>query len=97
MGSVPPHYDREMMACVLCDNQLKQDMEIRIPTRNTVQPRRTNAGRGVSGRGGGRGLSYNNSHVNGRAGRNGGASQGIKCFKCGGPHYASACPNNQRR
>ena len=101
MGSVPPHYDREMMACVLCDNQLKQDMEIRIPTRNSVQPRRTNTGRG----GGGRGLSYNNSNMNGRAGRNGGrdnaggrgANQGIKCFKCSGPHYASACPNNQRR
>ncbi|KAL9183480.1 hypothetical protein ACHAXT_004336 [Thalassiosira profunda] len=28
MGSVPPHYDQELVTCVLCDDQLKRDMDI---------------------------------------------------------------------
>lgn len=74
-GSVPPHYDRELTTCILCDDQLKQDMDIRIPSMNQVQPRRT-----ASARDNGRGST--------RSSR--------KCFKCGGPHFANACPNNQR-
>ena len=54
-GSVPPHYDRELLTCVLCDDQLKNDMDIRIPSLNQVNYRRTgNSGRG---RGSGRGSS----------------------------------------
>lgn len=51
-GSVPPHYDRELCACVLCDEQLKIDMDIRIPALNQVQYRRTGnleGGRGNQG------------------------------------------------
>ena len=101
MGSVPPHYGQELTACVLCDNHLKEDMEIRIPSMNSVQPR--NRG-GTSGRGGGgRSSTYNSSAGrNGGRGNNGGrgggggpSTQGIQCFKCGGPHYASACTSNQ--
>ena len=95
MGSVPPHYDRETTACVLCDNNLKSDMEIRVPSMNQVQPRRTrragaNHGRGRTGRGG-------NAESLDNRGRCTLGSGGIQCFKCGGPHYANACPQNRRR
>ena len=113
-GSVPPNYGHELITCVLCDNQLKQDMDFRIPSMNTVQPRRTASSSSSStGRGGGRGHAGRGTYNTGRGGRNGGgrgnnqsfgynnnggrggSNQGIQCFKCGGPHYASACP--QRR
>lgn len=98
MGSVPPHYGQELTACVLCDNHLKEDMDIRIPSINSVQPR---SRAGTSGRGGDRSSTYNSSAGrNGGRGNNGGrgggpSTQGIQCFKCGGPHYASACTSNQ--
>jgi len=98
MGSVPPHYDREVVTCILCDDHLKRDMDIRIPSANQVQPRRTGSTRG--GRGGGRGgrSSSGRGRNTGRGGDGGrGAGTGIQCFKCGGPHYASACTSNQRR
>ena len=102
MGSVPPHYDQEMLACVLCDDQLKTDMEIRIPSRNQVQPRRTGSnprgGRSSNNHASGRGGNATRAGGRGRgSGRGRGASSGIQCFRCGGPHYANACPNNQRR
>lgn len=103
VGSVPPHYDREMTACVLCDRNLKSDMEIRIPCVNQVQPRRTGStggGRG-RGRGRGRGAALAGTGRNAGRGENRGRGApgpgGIQCYKCGGPHYANACPSNQRR
>ena len=81
MNSVPPHYDRELITCVLCDDQLKEDMEIRIPSLNQVQPRRTgntSGGRGSSnyyqgnGTGGGRGGRGSNYHQGGGSNSAGG-------------------------
>jgi DNA topoisomerase-3 len=61
-GSVPPHYDRELCACVLCDEQLKNDMDIRIPALNQVNYRRTgNSGGGRGGQSNSWGTSNNNS------------------------------------
>ena len=104
-GSVPPHYDLELTTCILCDDHLTRDMEIRIPSLNRVQPRSTasaggrgrSGGRGGgrgSGRGGGRGSDRSNNRNNADSRRTGNGE--IQCFKCGGPHYANACPNNQR-
>ena len=106
MGSVPPQYDRETVACLLCDRDLTRDMDIRIPNINEVQPRRTsNSG----GRGGGSGNyehRHGGRHENSDRGRGGGGrgrgghggrGAGIQCFKCGGHHYASACPNNSNQ
>ena len=95
MGSVPPHYDRELTTCVLCDDHFTRDMDIRIPSINQVQPRRTGATGGGRGRGSGRGSNgdsdFRRGSDNGR-----GAGGGIQCFQCGGPHFANACPNYQR-
>jgi len=105
MGSVPPHYDRELITCILCDDHLKRDMEIRIPSMNQVQPRRRSTGSTGGGRGRGRGSNsrgggQTTSGGGGNTGRgdNGGrgAGPGILCFKCGGPHYANQCTSNQR-
>lgn len=79
MGEVPPHYDRELITCVLCDDHFMNEMDIRIPRINQVQPRRT------GGRSGGRASNVTSSD-NGR-----GSGGGIRCFKCGGPHFANAC------
>ncbi|KAL7547835.1 hypothetical protein ACHAWF_011106 [Thalassiosira exigua] len=51
-GSVPPHFDREYVSCVLCDEQIKRDMDIRIPSMNQVHPRRRNNNAGRQRRGG---------------------------------------------
>ena len=42
-GSVPPHIDREVTVCVLCDSAFRQDLNIRLPVRGQVatNPRRT--------------------------------------------------------
>jgi len=101
MGSVPPHYDRELITCVLCDENLKRELEIRIPSMNQVQPRRTGSagggrGRGSNDRGGGRTSGRGRNAGRGDGGGRG-AGAGIECYKCKGPHYANACPNNQRR
>jgi len=62
-GSVPPHYEREFIGCILCDETLKRDFDIRLPKFNQVRVntrnparRRGNGGRGSGGgRGRGRG------------------------------------------
>jgi len=102
-GSVPPHYDRELVTCILCNDNFRTDMDIRIPTINQVNPRRTGnrgSGRGRNGRG-------NSSSANRGRERGGGrriltttttASDrgGIQCFRCGqSGHYANSCPNQR--
>ena len=84
-GSVPPHLDRHHVACVLCDQMLKQDMNLRLPQVNqvairnrTVNSRATGrtgrggrgGGRGRGGRGG-RGYTANQMAGNGVGGRRG--------------------------
>lgn len=98
-GSVPPHFEREYIGCVLCDEMLRNDMEIILPTLNQVRTRRLHnmAARPRNGRGtarsstrSGRGnlrqrsdVSFNNN------------TTGNVCFRCGQPgHYAPNCPNN---
>ena len=68
-GSVPPMYDREMTTCILCDSNLRSDMNIRLPSMNQVNPRRT------GNRGGGRG-GRSNSDPRGGQGRGSPASSG---------------------
>lgn len=88
-GSVPPMYDRETTACVLCDRNLKSDFHINIPDINRVNPRRTNpstVGRGrnysTTGGGGrgGRGNSSNNrnasTHISSNSSSNSAAGRG---------------------
>ncbi|KAL7489604.1 hypothetical protein ACHAW6_015258 [Cyclotella cf. meneghiniana] len=100
-GSVPPVYDRETITCILCDNQLKSDFHINMPSVNRVNPRRTNN----SGGGRSQGSNANNRNApnnsrnqssrgsSGGPGRTGG---GTTCFRCGETgHYANACPNQR--
>ena len=63
-GSVPPHIEREYVGCVLCDDFLRQDMNINLPQFNQVRNRGVgnttrygslNGGRGESSRSRGRG------------------------------------------
>eukprot|EP00816_Leptocylindrus_hargravesii_P010225 CAMPEP_0196821876 /NCGR_PEP_ID=MMETSP1362-20130617/81322_1 /TAXON_ID=163516 /ORGANISM="Leptocylindrus danicus, Strain CCMP1856" /LENGTH=270 /DNA_ID=CAMNT_0042201251 /DNA_START=168 /DNA_END=980 /DNA_ORIENTATION=- len=51
-GSVPPHFDRVHVCCVLCDALLKEDMGLKLPSLNQVRihGRSYNAGRGRGGR-----------------------------------------------
>ena len=81
---VPPMYDRETTACILCDRNLKADFHVNMPDINRVNPRRTNSttaggrGRGSSSSnrsystnnsGRGRGSNSNYSRSNNAAGR----------------------------
>ncbi len=84
-GSVPPHYDQTLTTCILCDDHMTRDMEIRIPKMNQVQARST-----ASRRGGGRASSRVGNSRSGRVN----ADSRLQCFQCGGPHYANACPKN---
>ena len=70
-GSVPPHYDRSYVGCVLCDDTLRQDMNIRLPQSNQVSTNsrnRTRAAAGTTNRStaGGRGGSGRGDSVGGR-------------------------------
>jgi len=102
-GSVPPHFEREYLGCVLCDQMLKSDMRITIPQVNQVRQRgRTGTGRqgrAARGRQGraerGRGAARGRGGANRNNGGTGGTNEGITCFRCGqAGHYASGCPNN---
>jgi len=46
--------------------------------------------------GGGRTAGQGRNAGRGNNGGRGASTGGIECFKCGGPHYASSCPNAQR-
>lgn len=101
-GSVPPHFEREYLGCVLCDQMLKSDMNIIIPRPGQARQRvgaRTgrNGGTAVRGRGSVRGRGPVRGR--GRANRNNGGTsrtiEGITCYRCKqAGHYSSACPNN---
>ena len=67
-GAVPPHYGYDQIACVLCDSEFRGEMQVRLPSMNQVNPRRT--GNTSMGRGRGRASSSNNS-VGRRGGRGG--------------------------
>ena len=87
-GSVPPHFDREYLGCVLCDQIFKSEIRISIPQLNQVRIRRTNGGRGTTNR--------RTHRANGRVDVTNRNNAGISCFRCGrSGHYASACPSNQ--
>lgn len=69
-GSVPPDFDREHIACVLCDPLLKNELNVSIPSLNQVQirgggRRRPDQGRGSStnrnANNGGRSRNFNRS------------------------------------
>jgi len=102
-GSLPTSYDREVVACILCDDLFKGDiLRINLPALDRVRVRSTNdhingraRGGGRSsgnsaGRGRGRGNQTNNAGRSNSSGRN--ALNG--CFNCGGQgHFAQACPH----
>mmetsp|Transcript_13185 Transcript_13185/g.38827 ORF Transcript_13185/g.38827 Transcript_13185/m.38827 type:complete len:979 (-) Transcript_13185:215-3151(-) len=85
-GSVPPHFGREYVGCILCDQALRRDMNITLPQLNQVRRRGRPTGREGRERRGDADRS-----------RSQGAGADISCFKCGRPgHYASACPNSRQ-
>jgi len=102
-GSVPPFWEREIIACILCDDLFKDEpCNITFPKidRVTIRPA-TN--QHISGRGRGRGRSSDNTtggrgrgrgnqtNHGGRSNVHGRNSQ-IVCFKCNRPgHFASTC------
>jgi DNA topoisomerase-3 len=71
-GSVPPIYDRETTACILCDGNLKSDFHINMPDINRVNPRRTNN----TGGGRGRGSNFNSNGRNHSTSSSGGRGRG---------------------
>lgn len=108
-GSVPPHFEREYTGCVLCDDFLRRDMEIKLPQMNVVRNRRGGrGGRGNnrSGRGqsrsterqrAGRGTAVSQQSSNNVTGSYNSVSGGTHCFRCGqSGHYAPNCQNNNR-
>ena len=68
-GSVPPHYDRSYVGCVLCDDTLRQDMNIRLPQSNQVSTNNRNRTRAAAG-------TTNRSTAGGRGGSGRGGSVG---------------------
>lgn len=99
-GSVPPHFGRECTVCILCDADLRRDLNISLPQRNQVtarplQQRPPPTGRGAT-RGGrdGRRAPSGGGRTSGR-GRGGNQDNvGNVCYKCGEPgHFSNRCPN----
>lgn len=107
-GSVPSHFGLESTVCLLCDADLRRDLQIALPNPNHViaRPRQASStnGRG-RGRGqpmvvrGGRGTSARSGQGRGNASsarndRNDSTGSGMTCFKCGDPgHFANQCPS----
>jgi DNA topoisomerase III len=100
-GSVPPHLGASCTACILCDSDLRRDLQIALPNPNQIavrpmqrtQPAGRQPGRGFAAQGrGGRSVS-----ANGRGGGNAPNARnsnhgGMVCYKCGNPgHFANQC------
>lgn len=78
-GSVPPHFDRECVTCILCDSVFRRDMNISLPQRNHVGTSSSRRRNDNSGRVTGRGSSASRGRGRGRdtgrgQGRNNGRS-----------------------
>lgn len=93
-GSVPPHFGRESTVCILCDVDLRRDLQITLPQRNQVlarpvQQQRTLPAARVSGRGSRSG--------GGRAATAGGGGRGGRTATGrgrGGRDVGGGAPNN---
>jgi DNA topoisomerase-3 len=103
-GSVPPQLGRELDTCILCDVDLRSNLNISLPQQGQVRARPVRNGGGGPSRSAGRGSSggTGRNSARGRGGRSrdggrGGGGQsgdGNACFRCGEPgHYSSSCPN----
>lgn len=98
-GSVPPQYGRDLQTCILCDDELRRDLNINLPRPGQVpsRPRSANNnsntyGGGGRGAGGGRGRGGNTNNNGARVSSAGGNAGGTSCYKCGQPgHFANAC------
>ena len=111
-GDVPAHLGRHSMACILCDSDFREDLQINLPSMDRVRSnggsnrRQFSGGRGNTsqsssnrGRGGaGRGRGANsNSRFPRNSGRGSGGTSGVVCFRCQQPgHYANNCPNSNQ-